>query len=137
MSPKWGGYSRKDVPDDDDADAIFARTAHTIGYKCLSAEGLVNRDEWAQILSNEDYGMPRHMTVFYWIQVPHCPVSLLPLSFCSLQLWCHTRRHTTTWQSSSGTALVDLATRVSDPEVHPLIIVDYTTRTQITHRDDV
>ena len=42
---------------------------HTLGYEELCDEGLVNEDEWQTILANEAYGMPRYMTVMYWVEV--------------------------------------------------------------------
>lgn len=48
---------------------------HTLGYQELCEEGLVNEDEWETILANEAYGMPRYMTVMYWVEVRHHPCS--------------------------------------------------------------
>lgn len=47
----------------------FARTMGTLGFSALQEEGLVNVDEWEQILTNETYGMPRYLTVMYWVEV--------------------------------------------------------------------
>ena len=53
----------------------FAGNAATLGFQALQAEGLVNEDEWSQILANEAYGMPRYLTVMYWVEV--CPSFML------------------------------------------------------------
>jgi hypothetical protein len=42
---------------------------HTLGFQELHEEGLVNADEWEHILANEAFGMPRYMTVMYWVEV--------------------------------------------------------------------
>ena len=41
----------------------------TLGFRALHEEGLVNVDEWEQILTNETFGMPRYLTVMYWVEV--------------------------------------------------------------------
>jgi hypothetical protein len=43
--------------------------AGKISFSVLQEEGLVNVDEWNQILKNETFGMPRYLTVVHWIEV--------------------------------------------------------------------
>lgn len=53
----------------------FARLGR-LGYQALQEEGLVNEDEWSQILKNEAFGMPRYLTVMYWVEVRYSPLRM-------------------------------------------------------------
>lgn len=56
-----------------EGEQTFGRASmHTLGYLELCEEGLVNEDEWETILANETFGMPRYMTVMYWVEVWLC-----------------------------------------------------------------
>lgn len=41
----------------------------SLGFQTLNKYGLVNADEWQTILTNDAYGMPRYITVMYWVEV--------------------------------------------------------------------
>lgn len=77
-----GGSARRSSDD-----YHFGRHMGALGFQTLNKYGLVNADEWQTILTNDAYGMPRYVTVMYWVEVgPHPPGSH-PLS-CDLGvLW--------------------------------------------------
>jgi hypothetical protein len=55
--------------EDDTEQPLFSKSIRTLGFQALHEEGLVNVDEWEMILVNETYGMPRYLTVMYWVEV--------------------------------------------------------------------
>jgi hypothetical protein len=60
-----------------------ARSVAPLGYEALEEEGLVNKDEWEQILGNEARGMPRYLSVMYWVEVR--PPSSVACTLCMRQ----------------------------------------------------
>jgi hypothetical protein len=69
---------------------------HRLNFAALQEEGLVNEDEWSQILSNEAFGMPRYLTVMYWVEAraplwqlcAHRLRNVLPVCACGVRGRC-------------------------------------------------